>query len=242
MTALSMPLANARGSVENAAVSGVLPPWVATVDEAIPPPSERPLAAEPDMRTVTPIEVMLAGLAHADNGTGLVVDHDLFVERFRSYVREIGCSLLAHFTRDGDLMLNLGTPCDAQIRHRNRWMYYLVGRLEARDGRRNLLLRRLVGEGLVWDERPADPRRTTRTIRTFLGAGGRILISPAGHLEENGCPAAFSLVDPRADAVFTAASEYLDMRRRLRADRQIRRVVRALGRPVNGWMVLEGRP
>jgi hypothetical protein len=216
-------------------VSAALPPHVATADEVIPPASAHPGISEPDMRTVTPLATMLAALAH-------VADDDVaFVERFRRYVSEVGCTLIAHFDRDGDLGLTLGSPCDVRVRHRNRWTYYLFDRLDAVEGRRELLLRQLIVEGICWDERPPRPRETTLAIRDFLHAGGRILISPCGRLEENGCDAALSLFDPRADACASAAFRYVEVRRRFRADRQIRRAVRLIGRAVNGWQVLEAR-
>jgi hypothetical protein len=185
------------------------------------------------MRTVTPIEIMLAELANiADDDTA-------FVAQFRAYIREIGCTLMAHYGRDGDLTISLGSPVDVQVRHRSRWSYYLFDRLDAVEGRRDLLLSMLIAERVCWDDRPARPRDTTVAIRGFLNAGGRILISPCGRLEENGCAAALSLVDPRADECAAAAFRYLDVRRRFRADRQIRRAVRLFGRVQNGWHVLE---
>ena len=214
-------------------MTAALPPHVATVDEPIPPSSRHPLINEPDMRTVTPIEMMLAELAH-------VADDDIaFVAQFRTYIREIGCTLMAHYGRDGYLTLNLGSPVDIQVRHRSRWAHYLFDRLDAIEGRRDLLLRILIAERVCWDERPERPRETTLAIRGFLNAGGRILISPCGRLEENGCAAALSLVAPRADECAAAAFRYLDVRRRFRADRQIRRAVRLFGRVQNGWHVLE---
>lgn len=218
-------------------MSAPLPLHVATADEPIPPPSERPLRNEPDMRLVTPLETMLAELAHA-------ADDDVeFVALFTVFVAEVGCSLLAHYARDGELGLTMGSPVDPQVRHRSRWMHYLVDRLDAVESRRDLLLRLLVADGLVWDERPANPRETTRAVRDWLRAGGRLLLTPEGHLEEgNGVPQA--LIDGPPDAAAEcrrAGRAYFEARHRWRADRQIKRVVRALGaRTENGWTVLEG--
>ncbi|MHA0333694.1 hypothetical protein [Sphingomonas aquatilis] len=215
-------------------MSRSLPPYAARIDEPIPAPSCHPFAG-PDMREAIPIETMLAQLAH-------VADDDAaFVEQFRAYIRSIGCILLAHFDRDGELHINVSTPADPQSRHRRRWTHFLFDRLDAVDSRRALLLRQLIAERSCWDERPARPRDTTLAIRDFLKAGGRILLSPYGRLEEGGCDAAMSLVDPRADACAAAAFRYIEVRRRFRADRQIRRAVRLIGRAENGWRVLEAR-
>lgn len=214
---------------------GELPPHVATADEPIPEPSARPSWNEPDMRKVTPLEQMLAELAHVSDDDGA------FVQRLVDFVTEIGCSLVAHYARDGEMGFTYHSPVDAQIRHRSRWMHFLVGRLDAVETRREHLFRFLVDRRAVWDERPVDPRETTAALRGFLQAGGRILIHPAGRLEEGGCHEAFSLTNPDADTIAEAARRYFAMRFRFRADRQIRRAVRMLGQSVAGWQVLEAR-
>ena len=216
-------------------MSAALPAHVATSHETIPAPSEQPLRNEPDMRAVTPLEVMLAQLAHVAD------DAVAFVQRFRSYVAEIGFTVMAHFERDGTLCLNVGGPVDAQVRHRHRWMHFLVERLDAVEGGRALLLRQLIDERIAWDERPVDPRATTIAIRSFLLSGGRLLIDPAGRLREEGDVAAW-LCGPieRSSAIGAGYRAYFEMRNRHNAARHIRRAVRLVGRwSDNGWRVLE---
>jgi len=215
-------------------VTVALPPHVAAADEPIPAPSEHPLRNEPDMRAVTPLEVMLAKLAH-------VADDVAFVQQFRSFVSEIGLTVMAHFARDGEVRLNVGGPVDRQVRHRHRWMHFLVERLDAVESRRALLLRQLVDERISWDERPVDPRATTLAIRSFLSHGGRLLIDPEGRLREDANVAAWlgAPVEPTA-TIGAARRAYFDMRNRHNAAQHIRRAVRLLGyRTDNGWLVLE---
>lgn len=216
-------------------MSRSLPPYAARANEPIPAPSARPDPA-PDMRAAVPIETMLARLAHVAD------DEVVFVDQFRSFISSIGCTLMVHYDVNGGLFINLGCPADPQIRHRNRWAHFLFDRLDAVDGRRETLERVLIAERRVWDERPVRPGETTVAIRGFLRAGGRILISPTGRLEENGCAKALSLTDASADEHAAAAHRYFDVRRRQRGARQIRRAVKMLGSNTsNGWIVLEAR-
>lgn len=214
-----------------------LPPHVARKAEPIPAPSARANSA-PDMRAAIPIETMLAQLAR-------VADDDVaFVEQFRAYIQSIGCTLLAHYDREGDVFINLGTPADPQIRHRNRWTHFLFDRLDAVPGRRETLLRALAAEREVWDERPTRPAETTAAIRGFLRTGGRILINPEGRLEEGaGIPRRWiDGTDAERAEIERASQTYHSVRRRWRADRQIKRAVRMLGSSTsNGWTVLEAQ-
>ncbi len=118
------------------------------------------------MRNVTPLDVMLAELA-------AVGDDDVeFVAHLIVFVAEIGCTLMAHYARDGDLGLNAGYPCDPQSRHRNRWMHYLIEELDKAETRRDLTIRTLIDMNRCWDERPANHGETTKAVRGFLYAHG----------------------------------------------------------------------
>jgi hypothetical protein len=189
------------------------------------------------MLSATPIEVMLAELAH------LHTDRADYVVRFLGFVAETGCTLMAHYSRDGELGLNAGFPCDAQSRHRNRWLHYLVADLRKVEGAEALLLQGLIAERLCWDERPANPRETMRAVRDWLRAGGRLLLTPEGKLEEGGSvpPALITGTADEAAECRRAGRAYFEARHRWRAGKQITRAVRMLGRRTpNGWVVLEG--
>ena len=86
-------------------------------------------------------------------------------------------------------------------------------------------------ERLFWDERPVDAGATTRAMRDFIRTGGRILITPEGHVTEGGgVPRALTHGTPEERAEVT------------RAGRQIKRAARLFGRRTeNGWLVLEAR-
>ena len=214
------------------------PPHAAAALEPIPDPSPRPGRNEPDMREVTPIDVMLADLGAFDE------DDFGYVETWRRHLASIGNSVSAHYERDGSLHLMAGGPVDAQTRHRSRWQHFLIEDLDRLPGRRELLLATLEREGHYADNRPSDLAATTLAIRSFLLTGGRLLINPEGRLEEgaevgrrwtNG-------TDADREAIQVANRAYFAARRRWRADRQIKRAVRMLGtRTANGWVVLEAR-
>lgn len=204
-----------------------LPPHVATADEPLPSLGARPWDG-PDLHQATPLPIMLAELAH-------LYDDDVgYLDQLLEFVAEAGCNLLAHYCRDGELVLTAGGPCDAQTRHRNRWMHYLIADLRKAEGREELLLRRLVEANRCWDERPANPRETTRVVRDWLKSGGRLLINPQGKLEEGGgIPSAFIQGTPdEAAECERAGRTYFALRHRYRADRQIKRAVRMLQKPL----------
>lgn len=217
-------------------MSAVLPLHVAVIGEMIPERGNRPWDG-PDMREATPIETMLEMLApFAENEVS-------YLALWRQLVSSVGCSVLAHRDRNGEIGLMLGGPCDVQMRHRSRWMRFLLEHLDGIEGRRDALMRQLDHARHVVDERPRRPREATRAIRGFLRVGGRLMIRPDGRLEEGGDMSPyFHGTDDEAEAFRAANHGYFSMRHRLNADAHIRRVVRALGRRTdNGWMVLEAR-
>lgn len=216
-------------------MSADLPTHVATADEAIPNPGAPTHGDGPDMRAVMSIEAMLADLREFDG------DEVGYVIRWRQHLAAIGASVLLHYARDGERGLTLGMPCDLQARHRNRWAHFLMEDLDADEHRRPVLLAMLQREALSWDERPVDAATTTRAMRGFLRTGGRILVTPDGQVTEGGGMLRSLLVGD-AEHIREAAAEqraYFDVRRRYRADRQIKRAVRMLGRRTSGgWLEL----
>lgn len=212
-----------------------LPFHVATDDEPIPALGPRPWDG-PDMQAVVPIEQMLEWLrALNDDDVG-------YVTLWRNLVTSTGCSVLVSYERDGEQGLRVVIPCDAQIRHRSRWMHFLLEDLDRVESRRDVLTKQLLRERLKWDERPTDPAAVTLAIRDFLRTGGRILLTPDGQLEIGGevPQAMLSGAPAELDACRRATRAYLDVRTRLNSDRQIKRAVRMLGsRTANGWIVLE---
>lgn len=217
-------------------MSAALPLHVALDGEAIPERGCRPWDG-PDMREALPIETMLGMLVP-------VVDDEVsYIALWRELVSSVGCSVLAHLDRDGAVGLMVGGPCDAQTRHRSRWVHFLLEHLDGIEGRREALMRQLDRARHVVDERPRRPREATQAIRGFLKVGGRLMIQPDGQLEEGGDMSPyFGGTDEEAEAFRAANHGYFSMRHRLNADAHIRRVVRALGRHTdNGWIVLEAR-
>lgn len=212
-----------------------LPLHAATEDEPIPALGERPWDG-PDMNAAAPIEQMLSWLRQLD-------DDDVgYLELWRRLTASIGCSVLVCHERDGEVHLMHGSPCDAQVRHRTRWMCFLIRDLDRVEARRDLLMRQLVQKGPRCDKRRVDPRATTAAVRDFIKTGGRILLTPDGYLDAGaGVPRQFlhGIAEESAECV-RASRTYFDVRQRLRSDSQIKRAVRMLGKPTdNGWIVLE---
>ena len=126
----------------------VLPPHAAAEDEPIPPLGARKAGDGPDMRKVAPIAVMMSELRAFD------ADAACYIATWRQLFGSVGCSLLAHYDAAGELGLMVSVPCDAQCRHRNRWVEELLADLDRVDGRRDILLTTLIYANLIWDERP----------------------------------------------------------------------------------------
>jgi len=184
------------------------------------------------MAVAVPIEQMIEWLRQLDE------DDVGYLALWRNLVASIGCSVLVCHERDGEVGLMHGSPCDTQIRHRSRWMYFLIKDLDRIETRRDLLMRQLVQAGPRCDKRPRNTRAVTSAIRDFIVAGGRLLLTPKGHLEDSVVFRDFS--DVRADQHNRAFAAYDEVRRRFQSDHQIKRAVRMLGTPTeNGWIVLE---
>ena len=214
-----------------------LPPHVATVDEPIEDLGKRPWDG-PDLRQALPIEMMLGALNKVSSNPAA------YLTLWHTLVRSVGGWVSLTITREGEERLGMGTPCDAQMRHRSRWLYFLTEDLNNDPERRELLITSLITKGQYADNRPADPRTTTRAIRDFLRTNGRILISPNGKLTEGGgLPRAFTRgSDEEAAESIRASRAYFAVRRRWRSDRHIKRAVQMLGKSAaNGWIVLEAR-
>lgn len=210
----------------------VLPPHIAADGEEIPKLRDRQWAG-PDMRAAMPVDQMLRQLSERD-------DDDVgYLELWRLFVTSIGCSVSITFERDGDVGLSYGAPCDSQTRHRSRWMHFLFEDLDRVETRRICLMRQLNRNGPRCDKRRTDPRATTIAMRAFIRAGGRILITPDGQIEDKS-PVMRDVRDVTAEQRDRALHEYFDVRTRLRSDAQIKRAARLLGTATeNGWLVLE---
>lgn len=220
-------------------MSAALPTHVATDNEAIPNPSGRIPGDGPDMRHVMPIEDMLAELRE------FKFDAAGYVARWRAHLSAVGGSLLLHYARDGEKAVTLGMPCDPQVRHRNRWAYFLFADLDANDERRHVLMSTLERERLCWDERPINTAETTRAMRGFLRVGGRILVTPSGQVTEGGEMPPGWMDGPEWQRLDIAEAQhaYFELRRLYRADRQIKRAARMLGRRTdNGGLELKAQP
>lgn len=131
-------------------MNAALPAHVATDDEAIPAPGARPWDGS-DMREVASIDEMLCKLkVFADDE-----DDVGYVELFRQFVAEISVSLFVRIDRDGQRELMIGSPVDIQVRHRSRWMYFLLSDLELVETRRQALMHALLRDRCVSDNRRA---------------------------------------------------------------------------------------
>jgi len=214
-----------------------LPNHVATDDEHIEAPwGDR--YDGPDMRNVLPVEAMLKSLRNFD-------DDDVgYVDLWRKHAASAGLFLSLQYDPDGERHLFVVSPCDAQTRHRSRWLHFLIQDLDKVEDRRRILLKSLRQDGLYLDERPTDPRTTTSAIRDFLLNDGRILITPEGEVTEGGgVPRPFlNGTEYESAECMRANKAYFEMRKRVRSDRHIKRAARMLGRKTdNGWWVLEAR-
>lgn len=213
-----------------------LPIHVATADEPIEELRDRRWDG-PDMRRVMPIEMMLGALHQT-------ADAAVYLALWRTFVNSVGGWIGLTISREGDEELSLGSPCDAQIRHRSRWLHFLSDDLNSDPERRDLLISTLIAAGRYADNRAADIRATTRAIRDFIRTQGRIVIDPEGKLTEGaGMPRLFTHGSEAEAAECVRASRfYFAVRRRWRSDRHTKRAVRMLGtRTSNGWLVLEAR-
>lgn len=214
-----------------------LPLHAATADEPITAPwGDR--SDGPDMRSVQSIDTMLESLREYDD------DVVGYVELWRRHAASAGLHLTLHYKRDGERHLSVGSSCDAQIRHRSRWLHFLIQDLDRIEDRRRILMEALRRDRLCLDERLTDLRATTIAVRDFLLNDGRILITPEGDVTEGGgVPRAFlNGTEHEAAECLRADRAYFSMRKHLRSDRQIKRIVRILGyKTDNGWWVLEAR-
>jgi hypothetical protein len=215
-----------------------LAPHIATADEPIEPLGHPDRWNGPDMRTVTPIDEMLKQLHQFDD------DVVSYVALWRKLIASVGNSVSLSYDRDGERSLGFCSPADPQIRHRSRWMHFLVEDFWAVPDRVDYLMDLLHREGRYSDNRPRDPRSTTAAVRAFLRTQGRIMLDPDGDLQEGGeLPSIMLKGTPEQIAECKDATRaYYDVRRRWRSEAQIKRAVRMLGkRTKNGWIVLEGR-
>ncbi|WP_017979872.1 hypothetical protein [Sphingomonas melonis] len=218
-------------------MSAALPAHVATDDEPLPPLNDR-FYDGPDLKDVISPTAMIGLLAeYADFD-------DEYVFAWRYLMGLAGLQVLGMYEPDGEFTMSVGGPCDAQMRHRNRYSHFLLEDFDKVPGRRDALCSLLKREGRYADARPRDPRATTAAVRGFLKNAGRIMIDPEGRLHEGGeVPAALMGDDGAARSRCIAAnSAYYAVRRRFSAERQIKRAIRMLGRPTaNGWIVLGAR-
>jgi hypothetical protein len=215
-----------------------LPLHVARDDEPLMRLGPRPHDG-PDLRKALPITDMLDHLA------GLADDVVGYLGLWRSYASSAGCEVSLSYDRDGSRCLRFTLPCDAQARHRNRYMHFLQQDLHADEERYETLARMLHDEGQYSDSRPADPQGTTAAIRAFLRTRGRIMIDPRGRLMEGGELPGLILngTDEQIAECKQATRAYYHARRRWSSEPQIMRAVRMLGtRTDNGWIVLGETP
>lgn len=91
------------------------------------------------------------------------------------------------------------------------------------------------------NQRRSSGDATTKAVRDFIRAGGRILITPDGELTEGGgLPRGFTHGSvAEADEYLRAGRAYLVARATRGGDARIMRAVRRLGRRTeNGWLAL----
>lgn len=215
-----------------------LPTHVASSNEPIPAPwGDR--CDGPDLRYAHPVEIMLADLRSLDD------DDFGYVALWAEHASAVGAWVILRISREGERLLMVGAPCDAQTRHRSRWLHFLVEDLKRIDGRREVLLDHLHHIGHVLDERRRNPSATTLAIRDYLRSGGRVLLTPDGNLEEGSTIPGMFVKGPESEITecLRAHRAYFNMRKLFRCEKQIKRIIRTLGRrTTNGWTVLEAQP
>ena len=121
----------------------------------------------------------------------------------------------------------------------------MLDHLKASEGRRDALRLLMDMHSPTMDERPTDAAATTRAVRDFVKIGGRIMVDPTLKVSESDAVPELWLNGSASDRaeVERASRAYFDMRKRLRADRQLLRIVTMLGTPTHhGWIVMEARP
>lgn len=212
-----------------------LPIHCATADEALPPLNGREWQG-PDLADVMPVEEMIAALRQTDD------DNVGYLDLWLKMVGSVGCKILLDYDRNGSRGLMQWTPCDPQIRHRSRYVHLLFDDLDRVPSRRESLKDRLEEAGSYSDRRPRKPREVTEALRGFLRTGGRLLLTPTGRVSIGaGVPRALiDGTDDEAEACREATRAFLDIRKRYRADPQLKRALRLIGtRTSNGWHVLE---
>ena len=218
-----------------------VPLHVALADEPLPPIGDRDWAG-PDLGFLDPVEVMLLTL------TAFEQDEDEvgYIGLWLLHIASIGCRMSAVYERSGEISISSRSPCDPQMRHRSRYIHFLVQDLDRVEGRRELLTKMLIEAGQVVDQRPkATIRDTFVAVRSFLIADGRILITPEGRLEEGaGVPEPYHRgTAEEAAKCMESHRAYHHLRKHFRVDRTIKRIASALGRRTDhGWIVLEARP
>ena len=217
-----------------------LPPHVAMANEPLPPIGDRDWAG-PDLGFLDPVENMLLTL------TAFEQDEDEvgYIDLWLLHIASVGCRMSAIYERSGEVSISSWSPCDPQMRHRSRYVHFLVQDLDRVEGRRELLTKMLIEAGQVVDQRPKPSIRDTVTaVRSFLAADGRILITPEGRLDEGaGVPEPYvgGTADEAAECMRSHRA-YHHLRKYFRADTQIKRIARSLGRRTDhGWTVLEAR-
>jgi len=213
-----------------------LPLHVATYNEPIPELCGSGLNG-PDMRAVKPIADMLSELEEFE------LDEVCYIDLLLRFLKAIGCDVSANYARNGSLKLCSSMMCDAQMRHRSRWVHFLFRDMDRDPARREFLKDFLVQKGRSTDYRPANPAQTTRAVRNFLKAGMRIMIDPNGQLVEGGN--VFRRHEDVSDEKYAQRQQwvrvYFDTRRRWRTNDHLKRAVTMLGTPTsNGWIVLRG--
>jgi hypothetical protein len=212
-----------------------LPVHCATADEPLP----RLNGSEwqgPDLADVMPVEQMIDALRQTD-------DDDVgYLALWLKMVGAAGCKILLDYDAEGQRGLMQWTPCDPQIRHRSRYVHLLFEDLDRVPTRREMLKDVLEESGSYSDRRPRQPRKVTEALRAFIRTGGRLLLTPTGRVSIGaGVPRALlDGTDDEAEACRTATLAFLEVRKRYRADPQLKRALRLIGtRTSNGWHVLE---
>lgn len=110
-----------------------LPPHVARAKEPLPPLSGRGFEG-PDLRRAAPLGQMLEWLAALHDDTAG------YLKLFRGLLASAGLSVGLSLKDRDDPHLLVGSPCDAQVRHRSRVSHFLFRDLDRDPARRAALI------------------------------------------------------------------------------------------------------
>ena len=200
----------------------------------------------PDLRALPTLQQQLAMLDEA-KASGNILD---YVLTWLSLSDQNGFGAQAFWWNDApghlDAEILSGHAVDDQFDERRARWNALHDHHEGVAGFRQEVVRELIVRGRYHDNRHTTPIELKAVIRAYLSTGGRLIINPDPRYTKEGVvEVAFSsrryLRGELDDTATLAAMAMTRLVRRWRIQPRVEKLVRRLGRSVNGWVVLESR-